>query len=138
MYNFGQYTPVIKDKEVIVKNGVGTNCPICGNVMEDGFHRGDICPCCGNESGFNDDITRDDLHEKFDRSVFEKFSEQIESALSKSDILDKEIAWKLLRVVWAKNGCKWKRGSAPIRWDKEKGKQQLHNAGININECEME
>lgn len=116
---------------------IDTNCPICGYLMEEGFHRGDICPCCGNESGFSDDITRDDLNEKFDGSVYGKFSEQIETELLKSDVLDQETAWKLLRTVWVQNECKWKYGLAPNGWDKEKGKQQLLSAGISIDEFEM-
>lgn len=120
-----------------MKNILDAICPICGYLLDEGFHRGDICPCCGNESGFSDDITRDDLNEKFGGSVIEEFSEKIEAELSKSDVLDKETAWKLLRTIWVQNECEWKYGSVPVGWNKEKGKQQLLSAGISIDEDEM-
>ncbi len=121
-----------------MKNRVDTNCPICGNSMEEGFHLGDICPCCGNESGFGDDITCDELIEKFEQSVLEKFSEQIKEELSRSAILDKTTAWMLLRTKWIRGGCRWKYESMPIGWDEEKGKQQLLSIGFDINEYEWE
>ncbi|MTI47654.1 MAG: hypothetical protein FH761_07415 [Firmicutes bacterium] len=32
-------------------------CPICGNSLDEEFSIGNICPCCGNESEFHDDIS---------------------------------------------------------------------------------
>ena len=86
-------------------------CPICGNLLEDLFVSGIICPCCGNEAGFNDDILYEELG-KFSNKDFE-ISKIKKEDLKKYDELEitrgkgisKEEAKQILKKEWEKYGA---------------------------------
>lgn len=109
-------------------------CPICGNRLLDEFATGDICSCCGNESGFDDDILSEELvkfsDEDFTAAKLKK------SELEKYPLMPLDIAYHLLRAKWIVQGCKWKynmRNEKPDSWGIEEAEKQLKNIDVNIN-----
>lgn len=106
-------------------------CPICGNILPGSFSLAYICPCCGNEADVDDDIVFED---------FNKFSEIdfLNSKVSKNELenytdisIPRNIAYKLLRAKWIRNGCKWYDTEVePTDWNIKKAKEQLENINI--------
>lgn len=112
-------------------------CPICGNLLPDNdtFARGEICLCCGNESGFEDDITQDEL-DQFDLSVL-KSAHLTKEELMIYEVLPLQLAHKLLRAQWIVNGCHWKYGENPLnngKWHLNNAKQNLLNINVNYDD----
>lgn len=112
-------------------------CPICGYELGRKYTDGVICLCCGNESGYDDDIEKEDID--YDeylvmlkiRDDFERkkrpVPEHVLAALENAKY-DKKTAWRMLRKKWVAEGCQWKFGPGPEGWGKEMAETQLRNA----------
>lgn len=110
-------------------------CPICGNELGREYANGVICLCCGNESGYDDDIEKDDID--YDeylvmlkiRDDFERkrkpVPDHVRSYLDNARY-DKRTAWEMLRKKWIEEeGCRWKYGDGPGGWSREMAQEQL-------------
>ncbi|SHK54311.1 hypothetical protein [Paramaledivibacter caminithermalis] len=111
-------------------------CPICGYELKEEFSIGIICPCCGNESGFEDDILFDELKE-FSSKDFKVAKVDKDELIRKSiEPIPIKIAYRLLRAKWINKGCKWtynSKNERPKDWGIEKAKEQLKNIGVDID-----
>lgn len=115
-------------------------CPICGCELETEFTIGMICPCCGNESGYDDDIEKEDIDKHFyyktliiHKQLYEKGEEipqDIKDYLS-STKYSINTAWSILREKWIKDGFMWKYNMTK-NWNSDKAREQLKNIGISI------
>lgn len=103
--------------------------------MLEEFATGEICPCCGNESGFDDHILAEELV-KFSDEDFAA-AKLKKSELEKYPLISLDIAYHLLRAKWIVQDCKWKynmRNEKPGNWGIEKAEEQLKNIDVNIND----
>jgi hypothetical protein len=102
-------------------------CYICGNKLSDRFVAGEICSCCHNEAGFDDDILKSELDDKFIDVDF------VQARINKKDLMQYEkipveIAYQLLRAKWINGGCIWhNKDKQPDNWNLDKAKEQMKN-----------
>lgn len=56
------------------------HCPVCGfDAMPDAAEAGNICPCCGTEFGYDDDlgVTYEELRVRWEQSGMPWFSRAV-------------------------------------------------------------
>lgn len=116
------------------------HCPVCGftrdNEMafdgDEGFYIGVICPCCGNEYDVTDDLEAEFLMEWFENGIISSAEQILLMKPPAEGIIEKELAYTLLRLKWISDGEKWwsKSKAALTTWSKEKAAEQLLNIGV--------
>ncbi|MCY6485512.1 hypothetical protein OW763_14350 [Clostridium aestuarii] len=121
-------------------------CPICGCYEpENQFSIGEICPCCGNEIGCDDDIEKPNINQE---QYFQMIQISIDSYENGKEVpnhvkqflenakYSEDEAWEILRNKWIEKGCPWKynfKGERPENWGIELAKLQLLNIGIKLD-----
>ena len=106
------------------------------------FGTGDICPCCGNEMGFDDDIDKPDIDYEEDFRMAEILKDCYDNDKEvptyvreyiRSTVYTKEEAWSILRKKWIDKGFKWKCAKdKPKNWSTEVPIKQLLNINVRI------
>jgi hypothetical protein len=102
-------------------------CPICGKTLKTPFSHGDICTCCGNESGCDDNIIKEFTNDTAKITIAKAINI---SFLSQSE------AWDYLREKWIKEGFLWANNDfneRPIGWNRNMAIEQLKNINIIID-----
>ncbi|MBE5906354.1 MAG: hypothetical protein E7277_06105 [Lachnospiraceae bacterium] len=82
-------------------------CRICGWNSQEDLLLGDICECCGNEYGFDDDMSVRTLLEDYLDGNREALCQMVPEIASYTmeDTVPEDVAWRFLRIKWVKNGC---------------------------------
>ncbi len=107
-------------------------CPICGYDLGEEYAIGEICPCCFNESDFDDDILYDELDRFCDADFLMTYLKKEDFGelrnIKPEPAISIEIAHSLLRAEWIRKGYKWYSDEdRPNDWSVEKAKKQLEN-----------
>lgn len=121
-------------------------CPICGNTLQEEFSHGDICGCCGNQSGFDDF----QLFEcaKLEKELNANLLDEIRKYVPKSNMeklrnikkftgLQECEYYDILRYIWVNNGCIWWNNSyneKPSDWNIYSAEKQLLNLNLNLKD----
>lgn len=105
-----------------------TLCYICGWNFKEYYSDGDICPCCGNEYGFNDCLEKKELLEKYcgnDSKKLHIMAPELDNTNDEKYVAC-DIAWRFLRLDWIKKGCPFRFNEEGIEnWTIEDAKKQL-------------
>ncbi len=105
-------------------------CPICGSDEKNNMGSGDICTCCFNEVGVQDDKTKEEILYQFcggDYDLMYEIAPEIRE-YEMEDPLPIPIVNRFLRLAWIQQG--YYHFVKNKIWTKEKGKHQLQNIGI--------